>query len=1174
MTLQITRIFCLLGVLFFSHVSALDDTTGHPTFLSPHSKPIVIDNNNYVFVVNTPNDTVDVINANDSQVIREIPVGIDPVGLAIRPDGNQVWVANHVSDSVSIIDNRPESTTYLQVIATIQDFNPNTKATQFDEPVGIVFADNNKAYVSLSSENKIAVIDTNSYTISRTLDISAQDPRAMFVRNNRLYVIPFESNNQTQISGCVGSLSGGLCTFDATEHVVTNNNVLSQNIVVDIVKHPNIPDRDLFVFDTNTDQLLQTVSGLGTLLYGITVNSEGQVFIAQTDARNDINGAAGTLGDGLAQMGNRAFLNQITQVNCSASTCTNPTFINLEPLPPTHPTTDKALATPFAIQISQDDSTLIMTAASSDQLVLLNATSGEIISQITVGSVPRGIALAYDDSNQLTTSWVFNAVANSVTQVDISEPTQPNISSTIQLEDPTHPEVKLGRIAFNDAKASTTGTFSCESCHPDGGTDQLLWILDTPICSLPGCDQIAPRITMPIRGLRDTAPFHWDGIPGDPYGGSNTANINGFSPANCTLDDPSSCTRVLVDGGLASTMCMTGNCPENDEGKAGALTATERDAMATFLLSVPYPPAQRRAYTNVLSETAEQGFHLFHVDGDLQGNPQPNVCGDCHRMPFWVSTNTPGTGMEAPTWRGAYDRWLILPQGRLNIIDFTFYEILTRLGIPEERMWRLSWAQRPRFNPVWNMVTEGGTGFSGAFARQITLNPQTSLNAESNELFDALETAANEGSILLQGEGVQINETANPVVIQFKRNQYFINGDDAPLSRADLTSMAQQGELVATLTGRLGSRVDVDNPQPAIWTLGTMHLQRGQQRFPTIDAGADTMTISGRHIQQGAHIIIDGIRVPGVVSCSSGTLPNCNREEIQIQLAYLPAQIGLHFLQIQNIDGLVSNDFIFYTTVAGSGMPELDLSGPWFNSTQSGHGWYLELLEPLSAGQPNRLLAYWYTFNNGQPVWLVGQGELINGRSQMAVLSTLGTSFPPDFTAEEISYINWGEFEFEFANDATGSASWSSNQPGFSSGSMQIQKLAAISQASEGCYSGSFINPAQPGHGIGAQIIDTNGQANILLAWYTYVSGKQVWLVGQGEFNEQKSELDLHVFNGANFPPDFNSNEVESIPWGSVNVAFPNPNQMDLIWNSNQENYSSGQMELQRLTQLSGHFCQ
>ena len=119
----------------------------------------------------------------------------------------------------------------------------------------------------------------------------------------------------------------------------------------------------------------------------------------------------------------------------------------------------------------------------------------------------------------------------------------------------------------------------------------------------------------------------------------------------------------------ANTMMLVGHTAENDEGLAGELNAADRDAMAQFLLSVSYPPAQRRSYTNEVSSRALAGFELFHVKGDLDGKPRPNVCGNCHRMPFLVSTNTPGTGMDAPTWRGAYDRWLILPQGRLNIIE-------------------------------------------------------------------------------------------------------------------------------------------------------------------------------------------------------------------------------------------------------------------------------------------------------------------------------------------------------------------------------------------------------------------------------------------------------------------------------------------------------------------------
>ena len=64
---------------------------GHPTFVSPHASPIrLLDQ--LVFVVNTPSDTVDVIDAATRKVTKRINVGIDPVSLAVRPDGKEVWV--------------------------------------------------------------------------------------------------------------------------------------------------------------------------------------------------------------------------------------------------------------------------------------------------------------------------------------------------------------------------------------------------------------------------------------------------------------------------------------------------------------------------------------------------------------------------------------------------------------------------------------------------------------------------------------------------------------------------------------------------------------------------------------------------------------------------------------------------------------------------------------------------------------------------------------------------------------------------------------------------------------------------------------------------------------------------------------------------------------------------
>ena len=55
-------------------------------------------------------------------------------------------------------------------------------------------------------------------------------------------------------------------------------------MVADIVRRPGTPDRDLFVYDTADESTLFEVSGLGTLLYGLAVDSRGDVFVALTEA--------------------------------------------------------------------------------------------------------------------------------------------------------------------------------------------------------------------------------------------------------------------------------------------------------------------------------------------------------------------------------------------------------------------------------------------------------------------------------------------------------------------------------------------------------------------------------------------------------------------------------------------------------------------------------------------------------------------------------------------------------------------------------------------------------------------------------------------------------------------------------------------------------------------------
>ena len=569
---------------------------------------------------------------------------------------------------------------------------------------------------------------------------------------------------------------------------------------------------------------------------------------------------------------------------------------------------------------------MVATAAGSDKVFVIDVQSGKVIGQQNVGSVPRGVVLANRSDGKPTQAWTYNAVENSVSVLSLNDPTQPTVTKTIELVDPTEPVYKQGRIAFNSADASSTGTFSCASCHPDGHTDQLLWVLKTPIVT--GGNQIMPRSTMPLRGLRDTAPFHWDGIPGDPYGGINSQVIRGHVEPNCDESDPESTTRHLIDGALASTMSFVNESGEpvqtenNDEGKPGRLSKSDRDAMATFLLDIPFPPAQKRAYTNVVSERAKRGFELFHVLGDNDPTKaKPNVCGDCHRFPHLVSTNTPGTGMDAPTWRGAYDRWLILPQGRLNIIEFDFYRRVAEQGADEQRIWQFSWANRRRFNPVWNMVLENSTGFSGAFGRQVTMHSDNASDETIHDLLKALEVTTKEGAVVLQVNGMFLNDDHQSQHVHLEYQPNSANGNYVEIedrhsisfgrsevrrsySRKELADLARDGSFVGTFTGRHVAHTATTEPQPVIWTKGPIQAQRGRQQFPILHSKNKTMRMSSRYVRDGVRAFVDGRLVPAQLTRRSDSLT--------IELDSLPEEEGIHLLQIQNPQGMFSNDFIFH----------------------------------------------------------------------------------------------------------------------------------------------------------------------------------------------------------------------------------------------------------------------
>src|SRR5215813_10311007 len=69
----------------------------HPLAITPDGKRLL--------ALNTPNNQLLVFNLNDGNptLRAEIPVGLEPVSVAVRDD-HEAWVANWVSDSVTVVD--------------------------------------------------------------------------------------------------------------------------------------------------------------------------------------------------------------------------------------------------------------------------------------------------------------------------------------------------------------------------------------------------------------------------------------------------------------------------------------------------------------------------------------------------------------------------------------------------------------------------------------------------------------------------------------------------------------------------------------------------------------------------------------------------------------------------------------------------------------------------------------------------------------------------------------------------------------------------------------------------------------------------------------------------------------------------------------------------------------
>ena len=562
----------------------------------------------------------------------DVPVGLDPVSLAVRPGTNEVWVANHLSDSVSVVD-----VAARKVLATL---------VVGDEPTDVAFA-SGRAFVTLAgNQDRVNVYDAATRAQLASIALFGDDPRALAVNaaGTEVYAVVLESGNKTTtLFHDLVNAGGGppppnpprdpaLGTAPEVGLIVKFNTA-SGRWEDETGKNWSgfvnftLPDNDVFVISASapTPSVVRTVSGVGTIIYDVAVNPQsGNLYVPNTDARNLVRFAPNLRGH-LVQT-------RVSIVNPATGATThvdlNP-HINYAVTPGPASEIAQSLSQPGQGVFSADGSRYYLTAFGSAKVAVLNA-AGTVTARIAVGGGPSGVAL----KESAARLYVMNRFDDTISIVDTSTNAAVGVIGVAGPSrfDPSPDVIKAGRKFLYDAQlTSGHGDVGCATCHVFGNFDNIAWDLGNPQGAfLPyseapwvrfdplgpsqsGFDPMkGPMTTQTLRGLKTLEPFHWRG------------DRQNFQAFNVAFDE-------LM-------------------GRGGPILASEMQAYTDFIMTVHFPPNPFRN----LDDTMPNAITVPSQSGGgatATGNPNngadafsnllldSNVfsCARCHALPEGTS---------------------------------------------------------------------------------------------------------------------------------------------------------------------------------------------------------------------------------------------------------------------------------------------------------------------------------------------------------------------------------------------------------------------------------------------------------------------------------------------------------------------------------------------------------
>ncbi len=137
-----------------------------PIYKMPHLEGWAI-SGKLMFIPAVGRHEVLVVNTDDWQLVKRIPVAGQPVFVMARPDGRQIWV------NFALPDNHQLQVIDVKNMALVKTLSPGKAVLHMEfTPRG------ENVWVSVRDDNKLIVYDTENFTIEKTL--TAKKPSGIF----------------------------------------------------------------------------------------------------------------------------------------------------------------------------------------------------------------------------------------------------------------------------------------------------------------------------------------------------------------------------------------------------------------------------------------------------------------------------------------------------------------------------------------------------------------------------------------------------------------------------------------------------------------------------------------------------------------------------------------------------------------------------------------------------------------------------------------------------------------------------------------------------------------------------------------------------------------------------------------------------------------------------------